>query len=126
MILQHLFLAVIASVFAASNQNEIAQTLPPKIAATNTQQTNGAMAATTEKVDPETKDNAAAKTEEPAHDPEGVKPPEGFQWELWAKEPLVADPVAFTVLNDGSLMVVESERQDRARRCARSRREALR
>ena len=113
MILQHLFLAVIASVFAASNQNEIAQTLPPEITATNTQQTDGAIAATTEKVDPETKDNAAAKTAEPAHDPEGVKPPEGFLWKLWAKEPLVADPVAFTVLNDGSLMVVESERQDR-------------
>ena len=114
--MQHLFLAVIASVFAASNQNEIAQTLPPEIAATNTQQTDGAMAVTTEKVDSETKDNAAAKTEqpaEPAHDPEGVKPPDGFQWKLWAKEPLVADPVAFTVLNDGSLMVVESERQDR-------------
>ena len=113
MILQHLFLAVIASVFAASNQNEIAQTLPPEIASTNTQQTDGAIAATTEKVDPEIKDNAAAKTAEPAHDPEGVKPPEGFQWKLWAKEPLVADPVAFTVLNDGSLMVVESSRQDR-------------
>ena len=55
----------------------------------------------------------AATTTEPAHDPEGVKPPDGFQWKLWAKEPLVADPVAFTVLNDGSLMVVESERQDR-------------
>ena len=54
-----------------------------------------------------------ATTTEPAHDPEGVKPPDGFQWKLWAKEPLVADPVAFTVLNDGSLMVVESERQDR-------------
>ena len=55
----------------------------------------------------------AATTTEPAHDPEGVKPPDGFQWKIWAKEPLVADPVAFTVLNDGSLMVVESERQDR-------------
>ena len=111
--MQHLFLAVIASVFAASNQNEIVKTLPPEIAAANMRQTDGAMAVTTEKVDSETKDNAAAKTEEPAHDPEGVKPPEGFQWKLWAKEPLVADPVAFTVLNDGSLMVVESERQDR-------------
>ena len=57
--------------------------------------------------------STAATTTEPAHDPEGVKPPDGFQWKLWAKEPLVADPVAFTVLNDGSLMVVESERQDR-------------
>lgn len=111
--MQHLFLAAIASIFAASNQNEIAKTLPPEIAPTNTRQTDGAAAATTEKVDAAAQDNSAAKTAEPAHDPEGVKPPEGFQWKLWAKEPLVADPVAFTVLNDGTLMVVESERQDR-------------
>ena len=53
--------------------------------------------------------------EEPkdAHDPEGIVLPEGFVWEEWAREPLVPDPVAFTVLPDGSVLVCESERQER-------------
>ena len=50
---------------------------------------------------------------EPPHDPEGITLPEGFKWDEWAREPLVPDPVAFTVLPDGSLFVCESERQDR-------------
>ena len=57
---------------------------------------------------------AEAKEEEkePPHDPEGITVPEGFQWDEWAREPLVPDPVAFTVLPDGSLFVCESERQE--------------
>ena len=50
---------------------------------------------------------------EPPHDPDGITVPEGFEWDEWAREPLVPDPVAFTVLPDGSLFVCESERQDR-------------
>ena len=50
---------------------------------------------------------------EPPHDPEGITLPDGFKWDEWAREPLVPDPVAFTVLPDGSLFVCESERQDR-------------
>ena len=50
---------------------------------------------------------------EPPHDPEGITVPAGFAWDEWAREPLVPDPVAFTVLPDGSLFVCESERQDR-------------
>ncbi len=64
-------------------------------------------------IDNKSLEQSPEEPKEPPHDPEGVKPPHGFQWKLWAKEPLVADPVAFTVLQDGSLMVVESERQDR-------------
>ena len=69
---------------------------------------------------PETSANAVAPivtppaaTEEPPHDPEGIVLPEGFVWDEWAREPLVPDPVAFTILPDGSLYVCESERQDR-------------
>ena len=50
---------------------------------------------------------------EPPHDDEGITLPAGFAWDEWAREPLVPDPVAFTVLPDGSLFVCESERQDR-------------
>ena len=52
------------------------------------------------------------ESKEPPHDPEGITLPEGFQWDEWAREPLVPDPVAFTVLPDGSLFVCESERQE--------------
>ena len=51
-------------------------------------------------------------TKEPPHDPEGITLPEGFTWDEWAREPLVPDPVAFTVLPDGSVLVCESERQE--------------
>ncbi len=44
---------------------------------------------------------------------DGITLPAGFAWDEWAREPLVPDPVAFTVLPDGSLFVCESERQDR-------------
>jgi quinoprotein glucose dehydrogenase len=50
---------------------------------------------------------------EPTHDPDGITVPEGFEWDEWAREPLVPDPVALTVLPDGSVFVCESERQDR-------------
>jgi quinoprotein glucose dehydrogenase len=49
----------------------------------------------------------------PVHDPEGIALPAGFVWDEWAREPLVPDPVAFRVLPDGSVLVCESERQER-------------
>jgi quinoprotein glucose dehydrogenase len=56
---------------------------------------------------------APDEAQEPPHDPEGIVLPDGFRWDEWAREPLVPDPVAFTVLPDGSLLVCESERQER-------------
>jgi quinoprotein glucose dehydrogenase len=52
-------------------------------------------------------------TKQPPRNDEGITVPAGFAWDEWAREPLVPDPVAFTVLPDGSLFVCESERQDR-------------
>ncbi|MCE9619790.1 MAG: HEAT repeat domain-containing protein [Planctomycetes bacterium] len=97
-----IFLIAAGDAIAPSSQ---ATTAPQAESATAKQDT-----AKSDQVDKEAKPEAPA---EPPHDPEGVKPPEGFEWKLWAKEPLVADPVAFAVLNDNSLMVVESSRQDR-------------
>lgn len=39
--------------------------------------------------------------------------PAGFQWDLLAREPLVADPVAFAIDEFGRIFVAESERQER-------------
>ena len=113
-------LCVVAFLFAANTQNTTEKNSAPAAVSQPAIQTTSTDLQAVH-VDAATGDNAATKsaeqtteqTKEPPHDPEGVKPLEGFQWKLWAKEPLVADPVAFTVLNDGSLMVVESERQDR-------------
>ena len=113
-------LCVVAFLFAANTQNTTEKNLAPAAVSQPAIQTTSTDLQAVH-VDAATADNAATKsaeqtteqTKEPPHDPEGVKPLEGFQWKLWAKEPLVADPVAFTVLNDGSLMMVESERQDR-------------
>jgi len=55
----------------------------------------------------------AAETKKPPHDDEGITVPAGFVWDEWARDPLVPDPVSFTVLTDGSVFVCESERQDR-------------
>ncbi|MGA1267156.1 MAG: DUF7133 domain-containing protein, partial [Phycisphaerales bacterium] len=57
--------------------------------------------------------SVAQDAAEPPHDPDGITVPEGFEWDEWAREPLVPDPVALTVLPDGSVFVCESERQDR-------------
>ena len=39
--------------------------------------------------------------------------PEGFRVELFAREPLVADPVAFDIDSEGRIFVAESHRQER-------------
>ena len=100
-------------VFSASTQNATEINSAPTSTTATGAQTASPIASANEKSEASTDNKAPEQPKEPPHDPEGVKPPEGFQWKLWAKEPLVADPVSFTVLNDGSLMVVESSRQDR-------------
>jgi putative membrane-bound dehydrogenase-like protein len=42
-----------------------------------------------------------------------IQPLPGFAWGLWAQEPLVQDPVSFTIADDGSLYVAESFRQEK-------------
>ena len=42
-----------------------------------------------------------------------VQPLPGFAWGLWAQEPLVQDPVSFTIADDGSIYVAESFRQEK-------------
>jgi len=42
-----------------------------------------------------------------------IKVPPGFEWDLYAWEPLVADPVAFAIDEQGRIFLAESERQER-------------
>ncbi len=42
-----------------------------------------------------------------------ITPVEGFSWDLYAQEPLVEDPVAFTIDPRGNLYIAESFRQER-------------
>ena len=39
--------------------------------------------------------------------------PDGFKIEIFAKEPLVADPVAIDIDSQGRIFIAESERQER-------------
>ncbi len=57
-------------------------------------------------------DATPQEAKEPPHDDEGITVPPGFQWDEWAREPQAPDPVAFTVLPDGGVLVCESERQE--------------
>lgn len=42
-----------------------------------------------------------------------IKPIEGFRWDLFAKEPVVEDPVAFAIDERGRIFVAESFRQEK-------------
>ena len=50
---------------------------------------------------------------EPAKPAYAVKPLPGFEWDLWAQEPLVQDPVSFAIDDRGNLFLAESFRQEK-------------
>ncbi len=59
---------------------------------------------------------AAAPAAPPAPVPDSdytVQPMPGLAWDLWAREPLVADPVAIAIDERGRVYAAESERQER-------------